>query len=203
MTQLEIDPAETVSGNGKRRAVQNGSPTRPSTRGDLRADQFVGRDGEVLSRTQTNQIDPYHVPPEIIPVGWSYQWNTVSIYNNQDLVIGQNMRMYGNGWRPVPAERHDGMFVPRGTKGAIIRDGMRLEERPQGMTDLAVEESKSVARRQISDQHQSVMGNVKKAMRDGMEMSGKYRGTGGNMKMQIDPGLDIPPPTHTLAEPGE
>src|SRR5271163_2374634 len=101
---------------------------------------FVGRSGERLSRSRKGGIDPFYVPPEIVPKGWSYQWNSVTIYNNPDLLVGQQMQMYENGWRPVPAERHPGRYVPSTKTGDILRDGMRLEERPIEMTEEAKKE---------------------------------------------------------------
>jgi hypothetical protein len=36
-----------------------------------------------------------------------------------------------NGWRPVPASRHDGLFMPPGHQGAIELEGQRLYELPE------------------------------------------------------------------------
>jgi hypothetical protein len=58
----------------------------------------------------------------------------------------------------------------------------------------------------MRDRDQSLMGrkaNLRGTIPDGFEMGGKYRGTGGSLRMNIDPGLDIPMPSHPLAEPGE
>jgi hypothetical protein len=74
------------------------------------------------------------------------------------------------------------------------------------MSQEAANEDKRNAIQQMRDRDQSLMGgkaNVAAAMRDGIEMSQKYRGTGGNLRMSIDPGLDVPMPSHKLAEPGE
>jgi hypothetical protein len=117
--------------------------------------------------------------------------------------------MYENGWRAVPATRHPGMFVPVGTKGDIVRGGQRLEERPAILTEQAKAEEISVARRQMQDRDESLMGSkagLRKAMENnqGFEMnSGKYRGAGATLKMNIDPALDIPAPEYKIAGPGE
>jgi len=181
------------------------SPHEP-IREAQRQGQIVGRNGEVLNRHRVAGVDQFAIPPEIVPVGWSYQWNTVSILNNADLVVGQSMQMYENGWRTVPAERHPGRFVPVGKTGDIVRDGMRLEERPLSMTLEAQAEDVAVARRQKMDRDQSLMGGkaaVRGAMQGGFEMSDRYRGTGGSLKMSIDPALDVPGPSHPVAESGE
>jgi hypothetical protein len=202
------DPAQTDFIEG------DDAPVRKRTRISRRSveretpkpgEQPRSRDGEVLTRRRVAGVDEFDIPKGLVPPGWTYQWNTVTVYNNADLVVGQTMQMYENGWRPVPASRHPGKFVPIGTKGDIIRGGMRLEERPESMTDEARAEDVAVARRQMTDRDESLMGG-KAAVRNlppGMEMGGKYRGTGGSLKMNIDPALDIPAPSHKLAEPGE
>lgn len=186
-------------------APRRGRP-RNSTRSPNRLatsdEPVVGRDGQPLTRRRVAGIDQFDIPKELIPAGWSYQWNTVTVYNSADLTVGQTMQMYENGWRPVPAERHPGRFVPVGKTGDIIRDGMRLEERPASMTEEARQEDIAVARRQMTDRDESLMGG-KASVRNlppGMEMGGKYRGTGGSLKMNIDPGIDIPGPSYQAPE---
>lgn len=196
--QAAASPQRASTHQTPRQTAQR-EPIRQAARNGV----VLGRDGEVLTRTRTESGDPYHIPDNIVPAGWSYQWNVVTVYNSQDQCLSQTMGMYENGWRPVPAERHDGMFVPRGTKGEILRGGQRLEERPLALTKQAKAEDVMKAKRQISDRNESLMLEVKKGMKNGLEMGGKYRGTGGDMRMSIDPGLDIPAPQHQLAEPGE
>ena len=178
---------------------------RGSTRQPARQGPVVGRGGEVLTRHRQAGIDQFHIPLDLIPKGWSYQWNTVTIYNREDLVVGQAMQMYENGWRPVPAERHPGRFVPVGKKGDIVRDGMRLEERPLSMTKEAAAEEEMAARRQMRDRDESLMGGKAALARNMPEgsLDPRYRGTGGNLRMSIDPALDVPSPSLPLAEPGE
>lgn len=192
-------PGARSQGRGAAR-VQRRQPARDAQRD---GGPVIGHNGEVLTRRRVGGIDQFHIPEELIPKGWTYQWNTVTIYNNPDLVIGQQMQMYENGWRPVPAERHPGKFVPFGKTGDIIRDGMRLEERPEVLTEEAREEDQRVAYQQMRDRDQSLMGgkaNLRKNMAGGFEMDQKrYRGTGGDLKMSIDPGIDIPTPQHRVA----
>ena len=205
----EIEKTGDMLGEQTARTSTRGRPRkqgRDPVREASRGGPIIGRNGEVLTRTRAAGTDPFRIPDEIVPDGWSYQWNTVTVYNNADLVIGQSMTMYANGWRPVPAERHPGMFVPVGTKGDIVREGQRLEERPASMTEAARAEDVAVARQQMSDRDQALMGGKANArnLPPGMEMNpSKYRGTGGDLRMSIDPAVDAPKPSLPLAEPGE
>src|SRR5262245_8533411 len=91
---------------------------------------------------------------------------------------------------PIHARRHQGQHHP----GRPDPDGA-----PEGALEMLMK-----ARKQMSDRDESLMGgkgNVRGAMNGGFEMSaGKYRGTGGDLRISVDPGLDIPALQHTLAE---
>ena len=182
-----------------------GRQTRGRTREATRTPTVIrGRDGEVLSRTRSGTADPFDIPADLIPPGWDYQWNVVTVTGNSDVCLDQGMGMYENGWRAVPAERHPGRFVARGTKGEIIRGGQRLEERPMQLTIDAKAEDVRNARQLLSDRNDSLkLSGVSKAMPDGFEMNSRRRGTGGNIRMSIDPALDVDAPSHTLAGPGD
>lgn len=183
---------------------------RPPGRSSLR-DQFVddtphgpmtvlGRDGKPLSRKRKDDgSDQFYVPPEIIPKGWSYQWCTETVVGNKDLVVDDTLRMYENGWRPVPSDRHEGRFMPAGYKGNIVRGGQILMERPQALTDEANAERVAKAKAQVTDSNERFKG-VRGQMRDGFEMNAKYKGTGGDIRMSIDRGLDIPAPNYQPPE---
>lgn len=186
-----------------RRARTRHTATRQPARSSGRV-EAEGRGGEMLTRKRPGggSSDPFHIPPEIVPRGWTYQWNTVSVLGNGDVVLSQSLQMQENGWRPVPAERHAGRYMPEGHKGAIIRDGLRLEERPAALTEEARQEDIDNARRLISDRNESLkLTGVKKSLGEGIEMGRRYRGTGGDVRMSIDPALDIPAPSHELAGP--
>jgi len=165
-----------------------------------RGDRVVvrGRDGEELSRNQSNAGDPFHVPPEVIPPGWAYQWVAESVFGDEHVVLSQRMSMDNNGWKPVHAERHDGMFLPRGAKGPIRRGGLILCERPQALQDEARREERRAADQLIADRNASVAIDTKKSLPPGYEMGGKYRGTAPKVQLSIDPGTDIPRPAHEV-----
>ena len=159
-----------------------------------------GRDGEVLSRTRATGGDKFHIPAGMEPPGYKYQWNTVSVINNSDVARSLDLAMHANGWRPVPANRHPGMFMAHGATGAIIVDGMRLDERPIELCQEAAAEDLRNAQQLISDRNQSLkLQGVKAALPEGFEMSKRYRNSGGDVRLSIDRALDIPSPQHQLA----
>lgn len=194
-------------------AVQRNSPRPPArapardpNRDEARAHsrtggvQVMGRDGTVLTRRRTSVGDKFEVPLNEIPAGWSYQWNAVTILGKgvDEVVVGDR-QMYDNGWRPVPASRHDGRFAPHGFEGAIVLDGQRLEERPASLTKEAKDEDTIRAKMQVRDRTDALRLTQKQL--PGSEVA-RARNQAGGMKMSIDPGLDIPHPEHELDEEG-
>ena len=131
------------------------SPVQEGARVEYKEDGravYITSDGTELTRKRTTNSDIFHVPPEIIPPGWDYQWNTVTVYNEPQ--VAAQLNMAENGWRPVPAGRHKGRFMPYGTSdnAEILRDGLRLEERPTILNEEAKREELLKAQRQMSDQ---------------------------------------------------
>ena len=177
--------------------VEEVAAARTSTRGEVRTRsdgrvEVTGHNGEVLSRTRTQVGDIFDIPNDMVPKGWSYQWNAISITGNSDILLDQTHMMHQNGWRPVPAERYAGTLVPKGSKGNIIRGQQLLMERPMALTIEAQDEDKRNAMQLISDRNESLkLTGVKKNLGDGFEMGGRYKGTGGGVKMQIDRSLDV------------
>ena len=171
---------------------------------ELPRGQVLGRNGEVLSRKRTASGDIFQIPPELIPDGWEYQWCAVSVIGNTEILLDQNLMMAENGWRPVPSDRYPGRFMPEGHKGNIVRGGQMLMERPKALCEEARAEDIRNAKQLISDRNDSLkLTGVRKNMGDGFEMCRRYRGTGGDVRLSIDPALDIPQPKHTLAEPDD
>lgn len=193
---------ETIRRNVKKPPVYQDEPPVAAARtaaphGEIRTRsngriEVTGRDGEVLSRTRTQVGDIFEIPQDLIPKNWSYQWNSVSISGNSEILLDQNHMMHQNGWRPVPAERYAGTLVPKGSKGNIVRGQQILMERPMALTIEAQQEDIRNARQLISDRNESLkLAGVKKGLGDGFEMDGKYKGTGGGIRMQIDKSLDV------------
>jgi len=156
--------------------------------------EAVGRNGETLSRRRKQSGgDKFALPPGVEPPqGWTYQWNAVTV-TGKDLVTEQ-MTMYQNGWRPVPGDRHPGIWFAPGHKGEILVDGLRLEERPVSLTRDAMIEDQTRAKLQVRDQTDSLR-LTQKAM-PGAQVAAQRKLAG--MSMNIDPAFDIPTPTHQI-----
>lgn len=180
-----------------RRATRDEQPRDTAREPDRAASVVMGREGEVLSRKRKAIGDMYEIPESIKPKGWDYQWNTYTVVNEQ--ATDAQLIMAENGWRPVPASRHPGRFMPAGYEGAIIRGGLRLEERPIQLSKEAREEEYQKARGQMRDQTDSL--RLTEKMPKGFEAGNrKYRGTGADVRMSIDPALDIPRPAYQPAD---
>ncbi len=167
--------------------------------------EAMGRDGEVLSRSQIYVTDSFEIEKRLWPKGWDYQWNTISVHGNADVARDQMNFMQSQGWRAVPAERYAGSLLPRGAKGSIVRGGVILEERPTSLGDEARAEDLRNARKLISDRNESLkLAGVKASLPEGFESGGRYKGTGADVRISIDRNLDIPAaPSHTLAKGDE
>lgn len=206
-TRADID--DDVQAAAPQRAAVRRSPRQSAPRDPGRDPTrseavVVGRDGEVLSRKRTATGDIFAIPADMIEPGWEFQWCAVTVVGNSEILLDQNLMMAENGWRPVPADRFPGRFMPANHKGSIVRGGQMLMERPKVLCDQARSEDIRAARQLISDRNESLkLTGVKKNMADGFEMGRRYRGTGGDVRLSIDPALDIPAPQHQLAEPGE
>lgn len=200
---LPIDPVESpapATRSATRAPTRRGSATRARS---LERGQALGRNGEVLTRKVTTDGDQFTIPDACKEAGWDYQWLSERIYNSSDIVRRHNHQMYQTGWRPVLATgRWNGVFGPPSDTGHIQVGDCGLYERPMTLTEEAKDEEVRKARQQMKDRDQSLMGgkaNVRGSMHGGIEMGGKYRGTGGDIRMSIDPALDAEAPKPTYA----
>lgn len=188
-TDIGADPPK------KRGRPPNG--TREASRNGTRDTVWYGRDGEVLSRRQSAFSDPYDVPLPLKDPDWDYQWNAVSVVNNTEVVIHQDSMMMANGWRPVPANRSG--FKERFGMGdekknptnTIIIGGLRLDERPRGMSDAAREQEYQAATGQIRDRDAALKGGkaalAQTLERQGLGTAEGYKGRKSNVRLDIDP----------------
>lgn len=174
-------PARNVAAEAEPRARRSGRV------------EVEGHDGVILSRKRSGNTDPYAIPPHVIPTGWDYQWNTYTVAGQE--AVDSQILMAENGWRPVPAERHAGMFMPEGYKGVILRGGLRLEERPIQLTQEARQEEYEKAVGQVNDQNAQLFGE--KNFGRGFEkrsFAGRSRAEGEGVRQSIDVAADAPRP---------
>lgn len=85
--------------------------------------------------------DPFHVPAEVIPQGRSYQW----------MHLVEDKTWIDRGWAAVPTSRHDGMFMPFGTTGAIEVSGLGLFEKSKFEVDADRAQQIDAAHKLVDD----------------------------------------------------
>lgn len=181
-------------------------PGRPRKQDDVLARPQIrsgrveveGREGVVLSRKHSGNVDPFAIPQHIIPDGWDYQWNTYTVVGQ--LAVDYQQQMHLNGWRPVPAERHPGIFAADDYKGAVIRGGLRLDERPMALTLEALAEEKDKALAQRRDQ------NAQFGIADRLPYGfaerkfGRDRRAGPGVRNSLEGSDDVPRPRYQIDE---
>lgn len=192
--ELPVTPSEIHAAPPLRRNNPRPAP-RPQTREMARepsraASSVMGRNGEELTRARPNAggdlFERVKAPP-----GWDYQWNAVTAVNKEleEIHKGMAVDFYENGWRPVPASRHPGVWTPNGYEGAIIVKGQRLEERPSELGRQARFEDEARAKAQLRDQTDSL--RLTQSKLPGAN-AGRARQVSG-MKMEIDRSFELPP----------
>lgn len=125
-------------------------PIRETTREKPARAEILGRDGKPLSRRRGGNTDQFAFDRTMIPDGWDYEWKSYTVEGQEQVAHQTNLMQ--DGWTPVPADRHAGLFMAPGAKGAIIRGGLMLMERPIELTKEAREEDRYRANRQLNDQ---------------------------------------------------
>lgn len=86
------------------------------------------------------------------PPGWTYEWRVKTVKNWE--WVEQQTNDYRRGWTPVPAERHDGLVMPKGYKGPIERGGQVLMERDARATALSRQVEKREADLKLNESKQ-------------------------------------------------
>jgi hypothetical protein len=113
------------------------APVREEVR--LKPGQVRGRDGEILTRNK-NFDNAYEIPDHLKEPGWSYQRNRVTCFGEPDSL--ELSRMMDNGWRYVkPSSRIGQIYGMKADADFIEIGGLVLMERPQELTDQALEEN--------------------------------------------------------------
>lgn len=197
-----VTPKEEVRAEAPVRRNNPRPPARSEASRDLSRENarvgavvVTGHNGEVLTRRRIGTGDKFDVPKNEIPHGWDYQWNAVTVLNQNinDIIVQGDLQMHENGWRPVPAARHPGRWTPQGYEGHIVVEGLRLEERPLSLSLEAKLEDEGRAKTQVRDRTDALR-MTQKAL-PGAEVA-RQRNSALNMgmRMEIDPAFDIPRP---------
>lgn len=170
-------------------------PAREQTREMAReparqSSSVVGRDGQELRRMRPESGGDIFERAKP-PAGWSYQWNAITAVNKElsEIHQGAVVDMYENGWRPVPASRHPGVWTAPGYEGSIIVKGQRLEERPMALTMEARREDEARAKSQLRDQTDSL--RLTQSQLPGARAGRAEQASG--MRMTIDKSMELPP----------
>lgn len=141
----EVDPPKRKRGRPKKVKDPIREPLREAMREDA---SFVYRPDD--------DGDRLYIHPSHIPDGQDYQWITSTIYGQPQ--TQRLARFQRQGWTPVPASRHDGMFMPRGYQGYIEVDGLMLHERSKKISDMAKLHELKKARGQIRAKEVQLLG---------------------------------------------
>lgn len=101
-----------------------------------------------------SMADDFAIDAELIPDGMSWEWKRHTVHGQTD--YGYEVGLREQGWEPVDSGRLS-QFMPEGHKGAIIRKGMMLMERPKELTEEARREDLYNARAQVQVQKQKAL----------------------------------------------
>lgn len=110
-------------------------------------DDLWGAGYTILPRNR--HPDPFYVPPEMVPQGRAYQWWHL-IHDKFHFERPKGATNL-SGWAPVPANRHDGYFMPAGFVGDIEVNGLGLFEKSKFEVDAERKEQINAAYKQTDD----------------------------------------------------
>jgi hypothetical protein len=103
-------------------------------------------EGYTVTRSRPH-IDPWHIPPEIIPRDRAYQW----VSREHDL-----KHYEGLAWSRVPAERHPGVFAPWGYVGDVVIGDLILLEKPKAEVEAEHAKNHAKAHQNVADWYKGV-----------------------------------------------
>lgn len=129
----------------------------PRDRAAKRAAELRGHLGEIDEGT-----DEFYIDPESIPEGWTYEWKTFSIYNQEQGTYIMQMRR--EGWEPVPSSRHPQMMHQGAGSDPIMRKGMILMECPTEIVEERRRLQLKSARDQVRFKEQQLAGTPEGTM---------------------------------------
>jgi hypothetical protein len=149
-------------------------------------------------RTRVRQSeDIYGRAAALAPEGWVYQWNVVSVLGEEKRDLQAQMSQLG--FTAVPAERHEGIFLPAGTKGEIVIGGLRLEERPIELELEARNEDRHAAVNQVRGSRQQFGLQTRTPGFEGSDRSNHSYVHANTFARSQYEAVDLPAPKHQLA----
>lgn len=169
--------------------------TREMAREPSRANATViGRNGEELVRMRPEAGGDLYEKVKCPDDDYVYQWNSIAALGKE--MDEMQLQMYANGWRPVPASRHPGIYTAPGYDGQIVVKGLRLEERPKRLNDEALYEDHMRAQKQTRDQTDAL--RLTQSKLPGAEVGAR----GNKVAIKVDRSFtaDIPRPQHIIDE---
>ena len=125
------------------------------------APKVARKPAKIESRYEIDEDDDFegllpNIPKHIVPDGMRYEWARAKVFGQPD--PSNIARREKRGWTPVPAERHPGLFLPKGTIGEIEIDGMMLVERAEELCKRSELKELRKAREQVWAKEQQLKG---------------------------------------------
>lgn len=81
-------------------------------------------DDDILRMYEKEDADQFFIDLDIVPAGVVYEFKRHEVVGQDDKPYEAELQR--RGWVPVMAEWHDGYFMPKGTKGQVVRGGQGL-----------------------------------------------------------------------------
>lgn len=106
--------------------IEQAEKIRPAMREPQRSGRLS--DAEILQMYGDEFQDTYYIDPSIVPPGQVYGWKALDGILGKPDPAGM-ARKLRDGWTPVDAERHPGIWTMKGAKGPIVHEGLTLCER--------------------------------------------------------------------------
>lgn len=143
-------------GKPRKKMAREGGPISQPLRPKPDDRVMITRNGKTYEYVSDDDNDRLKIDPSLIPDGMTYLWVT-------DSILGQpqpqwRARRARTGWTPVPASRHDGMFMPKGFEGEINVDGLVLHEKPLEFVNRDKLKDRRAAAEQVWLRERQMMG---------------------------------------------
>lgn len=113
-------------------------------------------DDEVMAfLSSQTEADKFAIPRGLEPDGMKYQWMAQEVVGKPNYKRMSEATM--NGWQPVPASRHDGLYMPPGAQGQIVVEGMALFEIPERVYRIKRELAAKAARGAVASMNEQLV----------------------------------------------